>query len=308
MFSYFFRSEPISKTRLDSTQQLSSLLPLLKALYSKDKELEKVTQDEQHVQADSADVKNFVIAGIVRHVNKLIDDFNRAPKQSSQNLELLAGFLLVKRLKRVIFAALKAHHDVLNDKRSISKEVASGVVDAVAVTTIVAAGLLTGSIFIAGATYLVGAPVASKAREAAGLDDVRSASVKILEDLIAELDKLIGTYFFIVRKLPYEKDAEQLIPLQCSLTQKQIENPVRCDLNKIIYEKSAIEDYLAANRKTPFNNPVPMNRNQTIASVLNPISLIDAFEIFGRREDQQSIIFLDDEKQAIASLVLRASQ
>jgi hypothetical protein len=285
MFSYLFGPAPV-KTRLESTPQLKELIPSIKRIRFKQKELKKIVADDAN---NPAYLKSYLLTALLADIDAQTRIFNATRKIGIENADLLITVKFVKDLQKAVYTAVSEQSEHLNAKRNSNKSAAQTAMGTTLIAGSVAVGVATGSIIFGGGTLWLSRQLGISLSQLAGIDDDKTETMHILEEFTQKLDRIASALTVVLGSLKYTKDIQANFPLTCPILKTKIKTPALCALDNLIYEKSAITDHLKEHRKTPVVKKELRDKQRVEEVLSDNITLKDALDAYEKMILSESI-------------------
>lgn len=274
----FHKSNPSlpNRTRFNKTRELKRLHPILNELRQKEVELKTLVDNDA---AHPIYMKSATLTNLTQQIDDIIFQFNSEPKPTEHRTEIIQLITLIAHLKNTIISTLLKHRAILDTARSTMKNITPQATTATVITSSLGVGFATGS-FLFALAPLTAALALDYVAENIGFYNAPTATVSILEHLTKTLHTIDNSLRFVIKEFTINAIQDPKAFLCCPITLQRIQEPVLCTLDKRMYERRAITEWLRTKGTAPFNR-VPLQPNQTIESVLiENISLRDALEEF----------------------------
>lgn len=253
MLSGFFNSTSRPSSRLQSCSELKQIGELFIKLRDK---VNKLGEASNQLGAGSIDFrKHRVMSALLDEIDQRIARFNLQPGNPSE-AEKLA---LVGDLLDIVDRMRAAHNPILAWPRDQQRQIVdvSLTTGVYGLSLAAAAALPFASIGTLIAFFYAAPWLSSKARETTGLNNHRTASIRILEEWQLVLGSLQTNLGF--RVLPAERIINTsecgVCPVEfvCPITDEIMDEPYVCVLDGKTYEKAHILRWLTEHRNSPFN-------------------------------------------------------
>ncbi len=279
MLPGFFKTKSKSITRFEATEAFNHPARILNKLRDKEAELKK---DAETNGSGSIDARKYhILYGIMKKIDKVINDFNVSTASSSSD-EMNEIIQTTRKMLSIITNERREEETTLSTSRNHHRENVSNAVyyttlgATYAVGTAVTAGTLGKLVTI----FFVAPKVGKSVHKITGLDDLTPATLKLLDELLTELDHINAIFTKLSCANTEAKDTEYE-DFICPISQDIIRNPVVCSLDGHAYERDQIEEWFKHSRRSPWNPREEIPPGKTGKDVLfthyNYNSLLDKY-------------------------------